>query len=112
MIEIGATARRLRDSLGWTQRATADALSVSYVHLCNIENGKAKPSQELLDRFRKLWGIDLYVLAWCDNADIDELPPAVRSAASELATAWQSRIDRLIREQRKLTADPCSDFAK
>ncbi len=108
MVSIGTTAKTLRESLGWTQRQTADELGVSYVHLCNVENNKARPSQALLDRYRDLWGIDLYVLVWCENGDVEELPHAVRNAASKLATAWRKRIDDLIEEQRKDSDSPCS----
>jgi transcriptional regulator with XRE-family HTH domain len=112
MVQIGATAKKLRESLGRTQRETADALEVSYVHLCNVENGKTQPSQALLDRFRDLWGIDLYVLAWCEQGDEDALPPAVRNAASRLAKAWRKRIDDLIKEHRRESETPCSISGK
>ncbi|MFO7906783.1 MAG: helix-turn-helix domain-containing protein [Planctomycetota bacterium] len=110
MVQIGQTAKRLRESLRWTQRETATALGVSCVHLCNVENGKTQPSQALLDRYRELWGIDLYVLAWCEQGNGDELPPAVRSAASKLAKAWKQRIDALIQENIKDPETPCSTF--
>lgn len=96
MLNIGQTAKSLRESLRWTQRETATALGVSYVHLCRVENGKAHPSFYLIDRYRELWGIDIYVLTWCEQGNGDELPPAVRYAASKLARAWKQRIDALI----------------
>lgn len=98
MISIGTLAKELREKLGWTQRKTALRLDVTYAHLCNIENNKKQPSRELLDRYRQLWGIDLYVLAWCNNGDIDKLPPNVRQAAASLSTAWRIRIEHLIKE--------------
>jgi len=93
-IFLGKTARHLRETLGLTQRATANALGISYVHLCNIENNKALPSQELLERFRTLWGIDLYVLAWCLYGDHSKLPAAMRRAAALLAKSWQNQLGR------------------
>ncbi len=110
MIRIGTTAKRLRETLGWTQRATADALRVSYVHLCNVENNKTQPSQSLLDRYRALWGIDLYVFAWCEQGNAEALPSALRNAATKLADAWRKRIDELIAQQRKDSRAPCSTF--
>ena len=107
MVSIGTTARKLRQTLEWTQLETAEALGVSNVHLCNVEKNKTQPSQSLLDRYRKLWGIDLYVLTWCENGDVEELPRAVHIAASKLATAWQKRIDDLVEEQRKESDTPC-----
>lgn len=96
MVMVGSTAKQLRQRFGWTQRETADALDVSYVHLCNVENGKTQPSQALLDRYRQLWGIDLYVLAWCENGDEYDLPDNVRDAASQLAKSWRKRIEECI----------------
>ena len=112
MVHIGTTAKKLRETLGWTQRETADELDVSYVHLCNVENNKTRPSQALLDRYRDLWGIDLYVFAWCEQGDEDALPPAVRTAASSLAKAWRKRVDDLVEEHRKESETPCSISGK
>lgn len=91
-ISLGKTARELRDSLGLTQRAAAEALGISYVHLCNIENDKSSPSADLLDRFRELWGVDLYVMAWCNYGDTNKLPMPLRKAAAKLADAWQQQL--------------------
>ena len=107
-MHIGTTAKQLREALGWTQRETADALHVSYVHLCNVENNKTQPSQALLDRFRELWGIDLYVFAWCKQGDGNQLPSSVRGAAVKLANAWQKQVDLLISTHRRCAEVPCS----
>jgi transcriptional regulator with XRE-family HTH domain len=96
MIKLGGTARSLRESLGLSQRVTADLLGVSAVHLCNVESNKSAPSQALIDRYRELWGIDLYVLAWCQNGDVNKLPEALRGPAIKLAAAWKKQIDKLI----------------
>jgi transcriptional regulator with XRE-family HTH domain len=108
MVRIGTTAKRLRESLGWTQRETADALSISCVHLCNVENNKSQPSQCLLDRYSELWGVDLYVYAWCQQGNFEELPPPMRAAASTLARAWKKRIETTVDERRKDSTTPCS----
>jgi transcriptional regulator with XRE-family HTH domain len=107
MVCLGTTAKRLRESLGWTQRETADALKVSYVHLCNVENNKSQPSQSLLDRYGELWGVDLYVYAWCEQGDCEQLPSTMRSAASELARGWRKRIEKLGAKRRKDSNAPC-----
>jgi transcriptional regulator with XRE-family HTH domain len=112
MINIGHAAKTLRERLGLTQRETAVALGVSSVHLCNVENGKNQPSQSLLDRYRELWGIDLYVLAWCDLGEVESLPPGIRAAASSLAKAWQKQIGELIAEHTKGSSSQCSVSAK
>jgi transcriptional regulator with XRE-family HTH domain len=94
MIKLGKTARYVRDSHGLTQRAAAELLGISVVHLCNIENNKATPSQDLLDKFQRLWGVDLYVLAWCLFGDVNALPSEVREASKMLGDAWTRRLER------------------
>jgi transcriptional regulator with XRE-family HTH domain len=94
MLKLGATAKYLREAQGLTQRAAADALGISDVHLCNIERDKAMPSPELLDTIRRTWGIDLYVLAWCMKGDLRALPVPVREATARLTDAWKAQIER------------------
>lgn len=91
-IKIGTAALELRQSLGLTQRAAAEKLGISYVHLCNIENDKADPSTALLDRYRELWGVDLYVYAWCRNGDVSKLPKPMQKAAEALSAGWRKQI--------------------
>ena len=99
MIKLGNTARYLRESKGVSQRKAAELLEVSVVHLCNVENNKSVPSAALLDRYRNLWGVDLYVLAWCLNGDVEKLPPKVRKPAAELAKAWQRQLADLTKQR-------------
>jgi transcriptional regulator with XRE-family HTH domain len=96
MIPLGDTARYVREAHGFTQKEAAKALSVSVVHLCNIENNKSKPSPALLDRFRQVWQVDLYVLAWCLAGDVEKLPKNVRKPAKALAAAWKERLSELL----------------
>ena len=103
-IMLGNTARSLRESLGLTQRAAADALGVSCVHLCNIEKNRAAPSQALIDKYRKLWGVDLYVLAWCRHGDTSKLPAPLRKAAKNLAAGWMEQIEKVIGKKGKTAA--------
>ena len=96
MVNVGSAARYLRDRLGLTQRALAEQLGISCVHLCNIEKNKVVPSATLLERYRELWGVDLYVLGWCENGDDKKLPKSVRDAASALAEAWKAEIEEAL----------------
>ena len=66
-LDMSAAAAYIRRVLGLTQRAAAEALGVTAVHLCNIERGRAQPSLGLIAKYDELWGVDLYVLAWCRN---------------------------------------------
>jgi transcriptional regulator with XRE-family HTH domain len=109
MILLGKTARHVREAQGLNQRQAADALDVSVVHLCNIENNKSAPSPALMDRYRQLWGVDLYVLAWCLHGDIEKLPVAVRRSASELATAWKKQLEKTAKIRTEARS-PCSTF--
>ena len=93
MIRLGSTARHIRATRGLTQRAAAKALGVSYVHLSNIENDKSIPSPSLLTRYREVWGVDLYVLAWCLHGDTKKLPQSVRKPMAELAQAWRAELE-------------------
>jgi transcriptional regulator with XRE-family HTH domain len=96
MIHLGKTAKYLRERKGLSQKAAADALGISQVHLSNIENNKALPSPNLLDRYRELWGVDLYVLAWCLFGDPNQLPKAVRKPMQELGDAWRRQLGEVI----------------
>jgi len=96
MIQLGEIARRVRKSKGMSQVAAAELLGVSSVHLCNVEGGKAQPSSDLLTRYRELWGVDLYVLAWCVSGDIEALPPGVREAGRRLTAEWRKALGELI----------------
>lgn len=98
-IYLGQTARELRDSLGLTQRAAAEALGISHVHLCNIERNHAAPSQELVDRYRELWGVDLHVMAWCNKGNVKLLPKGLRKVASELAKEWRGHVELIAERQ-------------
>jgi transcriptional regulator with XRE-family HTH domain len=97
MIYLGKTAKYIRETLGISQRAAAEALDISYVHLSNIENNKAFPSPSLLDRYRQLWGVDLYVVAWCLHGDLSRLPASLRKPTEKLAAAWRRQIEASLR---------------
>jgi transcriptional regulator with XRE-family HTH domain len=101
MIYLGKTARFLRERKGITQTTTADLLGITQVHLSNVENNKSIPSSKLLERYRLLWGVDLYVLAWSLFGDASKLPPAVRGPMAALAKAWLKELDDLVPDVRK-----------
>jgi transcriptional regulator with XRE-family HTH domain len=105
MIHLGKTARYVREHKGLTLRAAAQQLEISHVHLCNIENNKAAPSLQLLDKFREVYGIDLAVLAWCLHGDVSRLPPAVRAPMEALAAAWREELGPIAEENQVAGAD-------
>lgn len=94
-IKLGSTARHIRKMHGLKQKVAAERLGISVVHLCNIENDKATPSAELLERYRDRWGIDLYVLAWCLHGDVEKLPEAVREPMEAIAKAWREQLEEV-----------------
>jgi len=75
------------------QKEAAGLLGITTVHLCNIENNKAMPSAALIEKYRRLWGVDIYVLAWCERGQSSDLPVAVRNAADKLARLWLRQLD-------------------
>ena len=90
MRDFGQTARYVRERRGMTQRAAAYALGVSAVHLSNVERGRAVPSSSLITRFNEVYGIDVYVLAYC----LDDAGGSVglRDARHTLADAMQQNL--------------------
>ncbi len=101
MISLGDTARRLREKLGLNQKEAAEALGISNVHLCNIENDKSEPSTELQDRYLELWGVDLHVLAWCESTDYSRLPKKMQAVAAELGELWAEEIEQNVAKWKK-----------
>ena len=101
MIHLGKVARYLRESYGLTQQELADAIGVTNVHVSNIENEKAAPSQQIIDRYREKFGVDLYILAWCQYGDLEKLPFAIRKPATDLAKAWKQRLGSVLEKHAK-----------
>ncbi len=91
-MNLGEHAHELRRSKALTQKAAADKLGITNVHLCNIENDVSIPSPDLLERMSELYGVDLYVYAWCQSGDVERLPGAIREAAAKLTKAWKVHI--------------------
>lgn len=75
-----------------TQRAAAEALGVSSVHLSNVERGVTPPSASLIARFTEVYGVDVYVLDYCTGDDAGDGPEAVRQARRKLAEALQRQL--------------------
>jgi transcriptional regulator with XRE-family HTH domain len=92
MSEIGQTARFVRQRLGLTQRAAAEALGVSSVHLSNVERGVTPPSASLISRFTEVYGIDVYVLSYCTGDKGENAPEGVRQARRKLAEALKRQL--------------------
>ncbi len=101
MIHVGKTARQLRESLGLTQVEMADALGISSIYVSKIENEHSFPTRQIMERYRDKFGVDLYVLAWCQHGDIEQLPSAVRQPAAALARAWKKRFEKVVEKHRK-----------
>lgn len=104
MIHVGKIARELREALGVTQMAMSETLGITNVHLCNIENEKSFPSQDLIDRYRKEFDIDLYVFAWCRHGELEKLPAPLRKPAAALSKAWEIRLKKVVTHYREKRA--------
>jgi len=94
MLNLGETARELRERSGLSQVQAAKQLGITQVHLSNIETNKARPSPDLLDRFRSVFGVDLYVYAFCTRGDLQKMPRGLRDASARLAQVWQTELDK------------------
>ena len=92
MTAIGSTVRYVREKLGMTQKAAAEALSVSSVHLSNVERGVTPPSALLISRFAAVYGIDVYVLNYCTDDDEGDAPQPVKQARRKLAEALRRQL--------------------
>ncbi len=74
MIDFGRVILMARNRLGISQRDLAKRMRMSYVHLCNLENGIALPSRKMVSRFTSEFGLDFYVLAWAASYPADGTP--------------------------------------
>lgn len=90
---VGQAAKTVRKQLGLTQEVVAEVLGVTVVHLSSIENDRARPSAKLLEKFYEEWGVDLYVMSWCEDSNLSSLPNSLRSAASNLQRAWTKQVE-------------------
>ncbi|KLU01455.1 MULTISPECIES: helix-turn-helix domain-containing protein [Rhodopirellula] len=93
MRRLGKTARKVRSKLGLSQAKMAKELGISIVQLSKIENDHAMPSPNLIEKYREVANVDLYVMDWCEDPDMTTLPIAVREAAAELRNAWSQEFD-------------------
>jgi len=99
-IKLGGAALEVRELLGLTQTEAAKALGCSCSHLYHVEKVGFHPSLSLLNRYREVWGIDLYVFAWCRSGDVSKLPAAVQRAATVLTDTWRKRLATIGMEMR------------
>lgn len=97
MNSLGSTARSVRECLGLTQKAAAEALGVSSVHLSNVERGVTLPSASLISRFTEVYGVDVYVLRYCTAPEADDVPEGVKQARRQLAEALRRQLGESVK---------------
>lgn len=96
-MQLGERLRELRERRGLSGRAAATYLKVSNAHVSDLENGKAKPSLELLVRLAEYYHTSAdYLLGL-------EPPPASapESPEAEILRLWAE----LDADQRNLVLD-------
>lgn len=98
-INLGKAAQDLRGKLNLSLRQAAIELGVSYTHLSNIENGKASPSPEMIEKFHEAWGIDLYMYALAFFPNNRATPKALQAPIRALAEGWKRHIELLLRKR-------------
>lgn len=94
-MRIGSTVRYIRQLADLNQREAAGKLGITSVHLCNVERGRSDLSPYLRERFREVFGVDLYITAWLRGGDIEKLPKRLRAAAEKLATIWKRELEQI-----------------
>ena len=99
MRAIGSTVRYVREKLGMTQKAAAEALGVSSVHLSNVERGVTPPSASLMSRLTEIYGVDVYVLNYCTDDEDGDAPQAVKQARRKLAEALRRQLGDTVKEE-------------
>lgn len=55
-LTLGQAVRKIRENAGELQGYTADVLGITNVYLCQIETGRAVPSEKILELIRGLYG--------------------------------------------------------
>lgn len=108
MIKLGEAARHLREQLGLSQRAAAEELGISHVHLSNIENGKASPTAAMIEKYYQTWKIDLYMFAVANFTTDDRVPVSLRTSVNKLRQVWNSEIAARVLS-RQGGDDQCSE---
>jgi transcriptional regulator with XRE-family HTH domain len=94
MLNLGETVRELRERAGLPQVQAAKQLGITQVHLSNLETNKARPSPDLIEKFHAVFGVDLYVYAFCTRGQLDRMPQGVREASAKLADIWRADLDK------------------
>ena len=106
-VSLSKAAQDLRGRLGLSLRQAALELGVTHAHLCNVENGKASPSPEMLEKFHDAWGIDLYMYALVFFPEERETPDGLKAPVKALAKGWKRHIERLLRNRTMEGASSC-----
>ena len=101
-IKLGDAIKFVRNKFRLSQRDAANELGISFVHLNRVETGKASPSQEVLNKFREVWGVDVYLVAVCFFADPTKLPEKMRGPILKLKDAWKSEFENVINSRMEV----------
>lgn len=99
-VNLGETARNLRESLALTAEAAAERLGITDVQLRDIEDSKTPLAEDLLKKYREVFCVDLHVYAWCSKGGAGDVPPSNRDSTRHLASQWQNLIDGRVKEYK------------
>jgi transcriptional regulator with XRE-family HTH domain len=83
-MRLGERLRELRERRGLSGRAAATYLQISNAHVSDLENGKAKPSLELLVKLADYYHTSADYLLGLEPAP----PPALEPEEAELLQLW------------------------
>ena len=88
-----------------TQKAAAEALGDSSVHLSNVARGVTQPSASLMSRLTEVYGVNVPVLCYCTGDDLcyctgdddDDVPERVNLARRKLTKAPRRQLGNAVK---------------
>ena len=101
---LGKLIRRLRKQKGLSLRQLAEKVSVSFVNIAHIENGRIATSEEVIKELAKALDYDVdKLLAAADNVNED-----IKNIIKKLPTA----VPEFLRTAKNLTEDEWKDLTE
>ena len=103
-ILLGKLIRKLRKDKGLSLRQLAEKVSVSFVNIAHIENGRVTTSEEVITEIAKALGYDVdKLLAAADSVNED-----IKKIIKKLPTA----VPEFLRTAKNLTEDEWKDLTE
>ncbi|MCC3870395.1 helix-turn-helix domain-containing protein [Terrisporobacter mayombei] len=92
---LGNIIKDIRTKKKMSQRYLADRAGISYSYLCNVENGKHKPSYEVLFKLSKVLDVTISAFESNDSDNNYLIKELIKSHAQELVDITSTVIDHV-----------------